>query len=149
MFDCEAYFETLYLSPGLTLGGAVDLEGEDSTPAMVLGGELSLVYLDTAQRGIYYGLVLEGVYDWQRDAARMMVGAVLGWRYIGIDGGFLASFEPGRSGAGGSVRRGGALRVFVAVGVLAVYARYGDYAGGESFVDFGALFKLPLPVWAP
>lgn len=138
--ESGCYHEVLYLNPGITFGGAVNAPVEGN-PAMVLGGELSLVFLGDREHSLFGGVVVDGVYDWKRQGARVMAGAVFGWRYVGIDGGYVVDFSSG------GPHHGGAVRVFATLGALSFYVRYGVMRGTADFGEMGLLVKLPLPVW--
>ena len=127
--------QAFYLSPGVTFGG-------ETTPAgrggVLLGGEVSAPYW----RDPYFvGPVIEAVYDWARHGPRVMGGVVLGHSYFGIDGGYLADLS------GPQAHHGGAVRSFVTLGVVGLFARYGALVGAPDFVDFGIFLKLPLKLW--
>lgn len=139
--ECGCHHEVLYLNPGITFGGALNAPVEGN-PAMVLGGELSLVFLGPRKHSLFGGVVVDGVYDWKRQGARVMAGAVFGWRFVGIDGGYVVDFS-----AGGP-HHGGAVRVFATLGALSFYVRYGVMKGTADFGEMGLLVKLPLPVWS-
>jgi hypothetical protein len=125
--------KAIYLKPGITVAGGWT---NGSGTGFTLGGELSALYWHEA---IYGGLVVDGVYDWQRGGARLMVGPEFGLGYFGIDGGYVRDFAMGA--------HGGAVRGFVSVGIAALYVRYTALYNAPDIVDFGLLLKLPLPVW--
>jgi hypothetical protein len=126
--------QAIYIKPGVTVGGGWTHEsGTDFT----LGGEVSVLFWHEA---MYAGLVVDGLYDWQRGGARLMVGPELGLGYFGIDGGYVRDF------AGGGAH-GGAVRGFISVGIAALYVRYTALYHAPDSVDFGLMLKLPLPVW--
>jgi hypothetical protein len=125
-----------YLSPGLTFGGSYTI---DSGTHVILGGEVSMLYW---HRGVYVGFVADGLYDWRRGGGRTMLGPMIGWGPVGIDGGYL--LDAPYSG----VYHGGAVRAFFSVGIVALFVRYGALKDAPDFVDFGLLIKIPLPLWA-
>jgi hypothetical protein len=112
------------------------------TPEMVLGGELSLVYLSDRATSLFGGVVADAVYDWHRGRGRAMCGAVFGWHYFGLDGGYLIDFDKKNH------KHGGAVRIFASVGVLTFYLRYGLLKDSADFGELGLIIKLPLPIWA-
>ena len=122
----------IFLHPGLTLGGAKTL---GAGTGFVLGGEVSAgLWLQP----FYIGGVVEGLYDWQRTAPRVMVGVVAGLGPFGADGGYLAEVADGRTA------HGGAVRLFLTLGFMGFYVRYGALRDAPDFVDFGLFIKAPL-----
>ena len=131
----------LYISPGLVLGGSSTL---DVGTGFMLGGELSVFYwLHPRIKFVpnYTGLVVDALFDWKRDAMRMMIGPEIGWAPIGIDGGYLLDRT------GGVTRHGGAVRLFLSMGIAAIFVRYGNIKGAPDFVDWGMMIKIPLSAW--
>lgn len=126
--------QAVYIKPGITVAGGWTHE---SGTGFTLGGEVSFLFW---HEGMYGGLVVDGLYDWQRGGARLMVGPELGLGYFGIDGGYVRDFA-----AGGA--HGGAVRGFVSVGIAALYVRYTALVQAPDVVDFGLMLKLALPVW--
>jgi len=127
--------QAFYLSPGVTFGGETT---PDVGGGVLLGGEVSAPYW----RDPYFiGPIGEAIYDWARHGLRVMGGVVLGYSYFGIDGGYLVDFS------GPHAHHGGAVRSFVSLGVVGLFARYGALVGAPDFVVFGIFLKLPLKLW--
>jgi hypothetical protein len=122
----------VYLSPGVLVGGAKTFDGGTG---LNIGGELSVSYF----MGGAIGGVVDGLYDMQREAGRIMVGPMITFGTWGFDGGYLAEVGDGS-------RHGGAVRAFVTLGYVCVFVRYGALVDARDFVDGGVLLKLPLNV---
>ena len=131
----------LFVSPGLTLGGGIPLEGEQRG-GFVLGGEVSVIYVSEHLRGMLFGGgYLDGLYGWDRRAGRMSAGGVLGWAFIGLDLGYLADFQPE------GPRHGLSVRLFLTYsGLVSAYARYGFLYGTAGIMEFGLLLKIPFSI---
>lgn len=126
----------LFVLPGLTLGGTSSF---DVGTGFTLGGELSMAYW---YRGLWAGLVSDGLYDWQRDHGRFMFGAEAGWGPIGLDGGYLLEV-----GEGGPFH-GLGLRLVFSIGVVQLYTRYGGMFNAPDFMEWGLLIKVPLSIFS-
>lgn len=118
---------------GILLGGATTLPAEGS--GFTLGGEFSFGHLWELT---YVGGVVDTLYDWGRDGGRTMIGPMVGWSVVGIDGGYLVEYGEGPT------LHGGAVRLFFTIGVVALYTRVGILSNGTDFVEYGALLKIPL-----
>ena len=123
----------VYFSPGVLVGGAKTFGGGTG---LNLGGEISVSYY----MGGAVGGVVDGLYDLERSAGRAMVGPLISFSTWGFDGGYLVEVTEAGS------RHGGALRAFLTLGYVSVYARYGLLADAPDFVEGGVLLKLPLNV---
>jgi hypothetical protein len=128
-----------FVTGGLTTGGTVVTHDR----GWYLGGELSLVRL---HRGTFMGLYGDGYYDFGAARTYSTGGIELGHKFLGIDG-------------GGAVRIGGdhlewgpTGRVFITLGILALYARYAYFyeperSGNDHVVQIGGLLKFPFAAW--
>lgn len=121
----------VYFSPGVLVGGAKTFE---HGTGLNLGGEISVSYY----MGGAVGGVVDGLYDFERQAGRGMVGPLIAFSTWGFDGGYLIEVT------GTGSHHGGALRAFLTLGYVSVFARYGLLAGAPDFVEGGILLKLPL-----
>jgi hypothetical protein len=122
----------IYVSPGVLVGGAKTFEGGTG---LSVGGEVSVSYF----MGGAVGGVVDGLYDLEREAGRVMVGPMLTFGTWGFDGGYLLEVGEGS-------RHGGAFRAFVTLGYVCVYLRYGALVDARDYVEGGLLLKLPLNV---
>jgi hypothetical protein len=127
------YEHSWVFSPGLTLGGS---NTGNSKSSLLLGGELSTLYF---WEKYYAGGVVDAVRDWHRGGYRMMAGPMIGYLFWGIDGGYLLDNSLG------GLHHGVAVRTFMSIGFLSIFARYGAVIHAPAFVDFGLLIKLPMP----
>ena len=131
----------LYLPLGFSTGLAV--HGGSRTGAL-LGGELSLVYLDRPTLG-FAGLYADALHDGAVATTRLSLGPELGAHGLGIDGGYAVQLGTD----GGPTRTGGVLRVFASLSVVSVTARIGYLAsagsvGGSWFGELGLALKYPF-----
>ena len=136
------FYDVLYLNPGLVLCGLAPIDPEMQA-GFGLGGELSLVYLGPRRPGFFAGLVVDGIYHFSGHRGRVMVGPMIGISHFGIDGGYLVEIAD----KGKSIFHGGAVRMFATLGVLTLYARYNVLPRAHDSVEFGVMFKIPLPIW--
>ncbi len=123
------------ISPGMLLGGTSSL---DVGTGFTLGGEISALYW---RKMAYVGGVIDGLYDWKREHGRSMIGAMIGAGPFGVDGGYLVEY-------GESTHHGGAVRLFVSLGVMALYCRYGGLIDAPDFLEWGLLIKVPIQAWS-
>jgi hypothetical protein len=128
-----------FVNGGLTTGGSFVARDR----GYFLGGELSLVRL---HRGAFAGLYGDGYYDFGARRTYSTAGVELGYKFLGIDGGAAARI------GGDHVEWGPTGRVFVTVGIFAIYARYAYFtesqrAADDHVVQIGALLKLPFAAW--
>jgi hypothetical protein len=134
----------LFVLPGLTLGGTSSF---DVGTGFTLGGEVSIAYW---YRGLWAGLVSDGLYDWKRERGRLMFGAEAGWGPFGVDGGYL--LEVGEDGPAGSGKTGAlhglGVRFVVSLGLVQFYSRYGGMFDAPDFMEWGLLIKIPLTIFA-
>jgi len=140
LLECNCYNDVLFVSPGLTMGGTFTAP-PDGPPHLVLGGELSVIFVGDDKRELFGGLVTEGVYDWNRRGARGLLAGVFGWRQIGVECGYLIDFS------GDVPKHGGAVRLFATTGAFNFYIRYGLLINSADFVELGIQIKIPFPVW--
>ena len=124
-----------YVLGGVTGGGTLVADGSG-----YLGGELSIARLEAAR---FVGIYGDGYYDFGAKRTYTTVGPEIGWRFVGID-------------AGGAARLGGSRaefgvtgRVFLTVGLVAIYARYAYFpdplrVDNDHVIQIGGLFKLPF-----
>lgn len=129
-----------YLLGGVTSGATMLAHDRGG----YVGGELSLARL--GRGGRFVGLYGDGYYDIGAKRTYATLGPELGYKIVGIDGGLATRFGAER------IEWGGTGRVFVTVGVLAIYARYayfGESLGrnNDNVLQVGALVKLPVKVW--
>jgi len=129
-----------YLLGGVTSGATMLATNRGG----YVGGELSLARL--GRGGRFVGLYGDGYYDIGAKRTYATLGPEIGYKFVGIDGGVATRFGASR------VEWGGTGRVFVTIGVLAIYARYayfGESLGrdNDNVLQVGALVKLPVKVW--
>jgi hypothetical protein len=137
----------LYLNPGIVFNGTATIGAQKQT-GFGLGGELSLVYLGSRNPGLFGGVVVDGLYQFGARRGRMMFGPVIGISYFGVDGGYLLEIaDKGSASNGVALFHGGAARLFVTIGVMTLYARYNVLRETADSVEFGAILKMPLPIW--
>jgi hypothetical protein len=127
-----------YLLGGATAGGTLVAQGSG-----YVGGELSVARL---QSGRYFGLYGDGYYDFGIKRTYTTLGPEIGWKFIGIDGGGAARW------GGKHAELGPTGRVFLSVGILAVYARYTYFPDSISdksdhVFQIGGLLKMPFASW--
>ena len=128
-----------FLNGGVTTGGTIVTHDR----GYYLGGELSLVRL---HRGSFTGLYGDGYYDFGASRTYSTAGIELGHKFLGIDGGGAVRI------GGNHLEWGPTGRVFVTLGILAIYARYAYFyeperAGNDHVIQVGALVKLPFAAW--
>jgi hypothetical protein len=128
-----------FLTAGPNVGGTV----VTADRGWYVGGEASLVRL---REGNYMGLYGDGYYDFGARRTYTTAGIELGRRFVGIDAGVAARL------GGERVEWGPTGRLFVTVGILAIYARYAYFidalrSGDEHVIQIGALIKIPLVAW--
>jgi hypothetical protein len=88
----------------------------------------------------WLGFYADGIRDFGNDTIRASIGPELGYKTIGIDGGYLKEF-------GGADRMGVTVRGCLTVGYVAVCSRYSRmYDPGQNLVDLGVLIKVPIPL---
>ena len=96
--------------------------------AYVLGGEASLVHLAPTTH-LFAGIYADALHD---DRWRMSAGPELGWRWIGIDGGYATD----------GTHHGFVVRPFASIALLTLGARAGKLDGWFGELDL--LVKLPI-----
>jgi len=94
------------------------------------GGEVSLVHLWSGSIA-YAGAYADAM--WGAGERRVTFGPELGWRFLGVDGGYVLG--------GGAVAR-----VFATVSLLSVGVRAGWLRGAGDFAEAVLLIKVPLRV---
>lgn len=140
LLNCKCYSDVLFISPGLTLGGSFTAPPE-GRPDLVLGAELSVVYVGDHQRELFGGIMTEWVYDWNRAGGRAVFAGIFGWRRFGVECGYLVDFSEQ------TPKHGGAVRLFATTGFINFYVRYGLLINGPDFAELGVQLKIPFPVW--
>jgi hypothetical protein len=87
------------------------------------------------------GLLVEALYDLGREGTRLAVGPLASYRLIGLDGGYLVELD------GSGALHGGTARLFLHLGILRPYVRWGALHGGPSFFEVGAEITLHPAPW--
>lgn len=127
-----------FFTGGVTAGGTAVAHARGG----FVGGELSIVRLREAR---FIGAYADAYYDVGARSTYATTGIELGYKFVGVDGGFASRFGPESD-------LGPTARLFFTVGILSVYARYvylvdPSRGGGESVLQLGGLFKLPFGAW--
>jgi hypothetical protein len=125
-----------YLPAGISIGSGLHPE---LGPSLLMGAELSVARLSSSW--LWYGLYAEGLYDLGTKSWRPGGGLELGYRYIGLDAGYLVSLA-----AGERMRHGLSVRPMVTTGLITVYGRLGLLVtdGTDTYGEIGALIKYPF-----
>lgn len=130
---------SVWVPAGVTLAASLD---EDADAGFVVGGEVSVVYLD--ETGFWVGGYVDTVYDVGPDATRLTVGPEAGFGFVGMDGGYAVEWR------GGTAYHGGAARFLLTWGVVAVYGRVAHFVapGPERTLgEVGVLLKWPIEMF--
>jgi len=126
----------VWMPVGLSTGYAFHTQGENGA---LIGAELSVVHL--GDRYVWFGGYADFVADRGSDRARLSIGPEIGWKYFGIDGGFVLE-------TGDRLRPGVALRPLLSAGFATLGLRgvktFGD--GGATLFELGFLLKIPIPI---
>ena len=118
---------------GINLGGALHKEADSG---FLFGGEASVVRMGEDFWGGFYVDILR---DFGVEATRMGVGAELGYRTFGLDGGVLRDVT--------NARNGWTVRGLLMGPGFGVYARWLSISDdGEQSGEIGVLLKLPIPI---
>ena len=108
----------------------------------VFGAEASFPYLFESVSWVgLYGDVLR---DFGDSSTRFSVGPEVGWGPFGIDGGLLVRTMES------ATRMGWQMRGLLTLGVIALYAGYGNVPNDpedRGITQFGMLLKVPFPIW--
>lgn len=128
-----------FVMGGVTTGGTVVTTDRGG----YVGGELSLVRI---RDGRYYGIYADGYYEFGVQGTYVTAGPELGYKFLGVDGGAAARL------GGARPEWGPTGRLFVTMGLLAIYARYAYFVdpirvGNDHVVQIGALIKVPFAAW--
>lgn len=128
-------YDGSYIMLGPSLSVLLD-RGEDASFA--LGGELSVVSVSDA---FWLGAYLDAAHAFSLDETRVSFGPELGVRFLGLDGGYVASF-----GGEPSPQHGLTIRPMLTFGVVTAYFRsswlLGDRADWSG--ELGLLLKAPI-----
>lgn len=131
----------LWMPVGANVGAAFHAGGI----GLVFGGEASVV-----SHGYYYDLWFGGytdfLYDDRLDRFRLSMGPEIGWKYFGVDAGYLAEIDVNGND---ETHHGFTIRPMVSLGAVSLTLRYGHVFGSkqaENFGELGALLKLPIPL---
>ena len=113
--------------------------GSNETSSFVAGVEANCGMMGYS--GFWAGAYGDAHWTGARERLRLSAGPMLGWGFLGFDGGnVLASDEQG-------LRHGFVARPFMTLGVFAVYYRYGRlFDEAQSLHDFGLLLEFPIPL---
>lgn len=127
-----------YVLGGLTGGGTLIADGSG-----FLGGELSVARL---KAGRFFGLYGDGYYDFGAKRTYATLGPEIGWRFVGIDAGGAARLGGSRAELGATGR------VFLTVGLVAIYVRYAYFpdplrVDNDHVIQLGGLLKFPFASW--
>ncbi len=125
-----------YLPLGFNVGAAVH---QHAPLGLTLGAEISGVLL--SRNWSWFGVYADALHDFGTKENRGSVGLELGYRYLGIDGGYLLVRE-----SDGSYGHGVVVRPLATTGLVSLFGRLGYVLTGErrAFVEVGALLKYPI-----
>jgi hypothetical protein len=128
-------YDGSYLMLGPSFAAQLD-RGEHAS--FVLGGELSFVNVSDA---LWIGAYLDAGHAFSVDETRVSFGPELGIRFLGLDGGYVATF-----GADASPQHGIAVRPMLTFGIVTAYFRsswlLGEHADWVG--ELGLLLKGPI-----
>jgi hypothetical protein len=112
--------------------------GDDASFA--LGAEVSAVNVSDA---FWVGAYVDAAHAFSLDETRLSLGPELGVRFLGLDGGYLASFgrEP-------SPQHGVTVRPMLTFGVVTAYFRSSWLLGAHAdwLGELGVLLKVPIVI---
>ena len=124
---------------GLTGGGSFGSPGGGG----FVGLELSANRL---QKGLWWGVYVDGSYDFGHTAVMTTAGPEIGYGLFGLDGGVAARFGTGSDNRG-DVDFGPQGRVLLTAGFVGIFGRYVYMLDSDEHIgQAGLLLKLPL--WA-
>ena len=123
-----------YLLGGLTVGRSFGDAGRGG----FLGAELSTARV---QRLWWYGVYIDGAYDFGHGATTVTAGPEFGWGPLGVDGGGGV-----RWGLADDAEIGAQGRVMLTFGVFGIFVRYSIWpeSPNERVAQVGALLKVPF-----
>lgn len=128
-------YDGSYLMLGPSLAAQLD---RCDGASFVLGGELSFVNVSDA---FWMGAYLDTVHAFAVDETRLSLGPELGIRFLGLDGGYVASF-----GGEASPQHGVTVRPMLTFGIVTAYFRstwlLGEHA--DWLAELGVLLKAPI-----
>lgn len=130
----------LYLPVGMNIGTSLH---RDLPPGVLVGGEISLTDWDDVLPRGWVGGYVDALWDSGAGALRASVGPELGWRFFGVDLGYVFQASPQ------GVHHGLAVRPVLTFGFFAIEGRYGHLFGevrGADFFEVGVLIKVPIAV---
>jgi hypothetical protein len=133
-----------YLPVGVDVGYALS----SGAPGVLLGGEVSVVYID--MRGleggpsgpVWIGAFASGGYITGQNAGRFSFGPEVGYAIFGLDGGFVDIVADGRDTTGVT------LRPMLTLSFITVYGRW-DHTfdrGGVDTGQVGLMLKFPVAI---
>ncbi|MEZ4471157.1 MAG: hypothetical protein R3F60_10230 [bacterium] len=112
---------------------------EADSPAVQVGGEVSLVFTDTG--GEWQGLYVDAVLVPETGLLQGSIGAELGRSFLGLDAGLLGVLDEDQH-----PHIGARARVVATLAFVGVYAGFGGVGGRGAFAEVGTLVKVPLPL---
>lgn len=130
----------LYLPVGMNIGTSLHT---GLPPGVLVGAEVSLADWDDVLPRGWVGGYVDALWDSGPGALRASVGPEIGWRFVGVDLGYV--LQAGPQGA----HHGLAVRPVLTFGFFAIEARYGHLFGdvpGADFLEVGVLIKVPIAV---
>lgn len=133
----------LYLPVGMNIGTSLPSLHRDLPPGVLVGAEVSLVDWDDVLPRGWVGGYVDALWDSGAGALRASVGPEIGWRFVGVDLGYV--LQAGPQGA----HHGLAVRPVLTFGFFAIEGRYGHLFGdvrGADFLEVGVLIKVPIEV---
>ena len=128
-----------YVPTGFNLGVAM---APERPVGLILGGEMSLVYLHKSL--LWTGAYTDLVYDFGNDARRFSIGPEVGCGFFGLDGGYLVSSREEETHHGFQLRAVLTIASFMALGL-----RWGHLVGEvehPNFSEINLIFKFPFPM---
>jgi hypothetical protein len=137
--DLDFVPEGWFVPVGVNVGLALHDRYENS---WLLGGEASLVYLETT-RMLWFGGFVDGLYDNGSATYRVCAGPEFGFMFGGVEVGYLA--ERFADGWHHGVRAG----VVATIAFLSLYGRFGflfNSPDEPTVGEIGVLAKFPLPL---
>jgi hypothetical protein len=128
-----------YMPAGIDLAVAIL---PNSSPGALLGGEISLAYLELNDTPKWFGVFASAAYVTNANVERFSVGPEIGLAIFGLDGGLVDVVGGGQNAAGVT------LRPMLTVGFATIYGRW-DHTfanGGVDSGQIGGMLKFPFEV---